>query len=329
MSIHHHAATALTAVAFFGLATDALAEGRNPGSLLVYPLFDNTEGVVSVLTVTNTATNVGDVEVEFVYIGRFGPKGREINCEEFNRVEILTDNDTLTLITTVHNPQQEEGYVYLFAREGVENPIVHNWLIGNMLHVNGLEAFEFSVNPVAYEGFAGDLNGNGLRDLDGNEYGTSPAEILVPRFFGQPADKGNSPFDSDLILIDLTGGAAFDTTVDFLIYNDNEEIFSAEYTFHCWEEVNLTDISLIFTNDFLRDFTNQDPQEILGAPQYESGWFRVRGALASSSTTTIPDPAIYALLTEEAGSGTVADLPFEVGENANGKLLPRSNDGEF
>ena len=324
MSPRNMAMSALTALAGISMASGAMADGRAPGSLLLFPEFDNQMGTVTVLTVTNTAVDVGDVQVEFVYIGRYGGSGSDIDCEEFNRTEVLTDNDTITLLTEVHNPQQEQGFVYAFARQGVDNPIVHNWLIGNVMTVDGLTAFEYSVNPVSYEGFAGDLNDNGLRDLDGSEYEESPDEILVPRFLGQNADR-----KSELILIGLTGGARFDTTVDFLIYNDNEEVFSSEYTFRCWERVLLEDISGIFENEFLDLWTNHDPQELLGADDIETGWFRMDGALASSTSTTLSDPAVYGVLVEKIGNRGAADLPFESGLNANGKLFARSNDGEF
>jgi hypothetical protein len=324
MRFHKFVLSGLTALAGLGFASQAMADGRNPGSLLLYPEFDNRDGIVTVLTVTNTAVNVGDVDVEFVYIGRYGSSGTEISCEEFNRTETLTDNDTLTLITNFHNPQYEQGFVYLFARAGVDNPIVHNWLIGNVMTVNGLDSFEYSVNPVAYEGIAGDANGNGLRDLDGAEYEESADEILVPRFLGQ-----GGIYTSELILIGMTGGAAFNTTVDFLIYNDNEEVFSSEYTFRCWERVQLLDISGIFSNNFLADFTNDDPDELLGASHIETGWFRMDGALASSTTTTLSNPAVYGVLVERIGHRGAADLPFESGLNANGKLFARSNDGTF
>jgi hypothetical protein len=324
MRFHKFVLSGLTALAGLGMASQAMADGRNPASLLLYPEFDNRDGIVTVLTITNTAVNVGDVDVEFVYIGRYGSSGTYINCEEFNRVETLTDNDTLTLITNFHNPQYEQGFVYLFARDGVDNPIVHNWLIGNVMTVDGLDAFEYSVNPVAYEGFAGDINGNGLRDLNGNEYEQSPDVILVPRFLGQ-----GGPYASELIVIGLTGGAAFHTTVDFLIYNDNEEVFSAEYTFRCWDRVHLLDISGIFSNNFLKEFTNDDPQELLGAPAIETGWFRMEGALASSTSTTLADPAVYGVLVERIGNRGAADLPFETGLNPNGKLYARDNQGTF
>lgn len=315
--------TGLTAIASLGMASEALAGGRTAGSLLLYPEFDNRAGDVTVLTITNVDDAV-EVDVEFVYIGRYGNSENEVNCAEFNREETLTPNDTLTLLTRAHNPQMEQGFVYAFAREGVANPILHNGLIGNVLTIQGFDGIEYGINAVSYMGILPEDNGNGLRDLDGAEYETSPAEIQIPRFFGQ-----GGMFMSELVLIGLSGGAQFNTTVDFLIYNDNEEVFSSEHTFYCWDRIYLTEVTNLVNNDFLANSTNNDPNEMLGMNTIETGWIRMWGAIASSTSTDIADPAIYAVLIEKIGGYGGADLPFEAGVNANGKLLARSQDGTF
>ena len=320
MKLNKLTLTGLAVAAGLGLSAEVFADGRNPGSLLLYPEFDNRAGDVTVLTVTNTAP--AEIDVEFVYIGVEGSDGSPINCEEFSRTETLTGNDTLTLLTSAHNPQHERGYAYVFAKESGA-ATVHNGLIGSVLVISGIENFDYSINAVSFAGFGAD-DGNGLRDLDGNEYEGSPGEVLVPRFFGQ----GGS-FSSELILIGLSGGAAFDTNVEFSIYNDNEEMFSTEHTFHCWEKKSLLDISGVFHNSFLANNTNHDSGEIVGAPQHESGWFSLRGHIANSSTTSISNPAIYAVLVERAKNVGVSDLPFEAGQNLSGALLARSNDGQF
>jgi len=314
----------LTALAGLGMASDAFAGGRNPGSLLLVPEFDNRDGTVTILTVTNTSAD-DEVDIEYVYQGRYSAHnhGHELFCEEFNRTETLTPNDTLTLITNAHNPQHEQGYVYIFAKEaGVGS--VHNYLIGQVMTVDGIEAFEYALNCVSYAAEAGDANADGLLALDGVEYEQSVDEILIPRFFGQR----NGMIESDLIFIGLTGGAAFETTVDFLIYNDNEEVFSSEYTFYCWDRVQLLRISGIFDNEFLHNYTNDDMNELMGASNYETGWFRMDGALANSSATTLASPAIYAVLVEKIGNRGAADLPFENGLQDNGLILARGVFGD-
>jgi hypothetical protein len=314
------------------------AHRRRAGSLLLYPEFDNTSGSQTVLTITNTASEGDDVAVEFVYIDGDG-------CQEFNRTELLTPNDTLTLLTRFHDPDQERGFVYAFAKDPVTGePIVSNTLIGSSLILSAgqgggksaprgaaaeVGGVEYAVNPLVFEGIGDgvltDLDGDGLRDLDGLEYEMAPDELLIPRFFGQgDVDTfGTAGFTSSLVLVSLSGGAQFDTTVDFLVYNDNEQVFSAEHTFTCWEKLPLLEVSGVFGQTFLANGTAHDPNELLGEPAIETGWMRIDGAVANSTATTIHDPAVYAVLIEQVGDLGGADAPFELCTQPGGVLLPR------
>jgi streptogramin lyase len=309
----------------------------NPGSLLVFPEFDNRVGEMTLLTVTDTATSGNGINAEFVYIGRVGTQGQVLNCQEFNRTEMLTPTDTVTLITKVHDPNQNQGYVYVFAKDKVSGqPIVHNSLIGNELLINGIQALTYSNNPFVFPGIGNegdptDHDGDGLRDLNGIEYGCAPDQILVPRFLGQiaggPGGRGGGPpavVQSNLILINLTGGAAFTATIDFLVFNNNEEQFSTQFTFQCWIKEPLSLISNVFDNDFLAT-TNVSPTENIGI---QTGWFRMDGNVANSTATSFPDPAFLAVLVETASGRSASDLPFEVGTQTNGSLLPHGIFGD-
>ena len=70
-----------------------------------------------------------------------------------------------------------------------------------------------------------------------------------------------------------------------------------------------------------------DPAEILGWTQRESGWMTIRGLIAYSSMETIHAPAIYAVLVERVAGFAVADLPFERCQR-NGDLLPKGPLGD-
>lgn len=328
----------LAAYATLGLASSALANGRNPGSLLLYPEFDNRRYDLTLVTVTNTNTGQnpdgsnGTVKVEFVYIGRYGPDGQSLNCLETNRTETLTANDTLSVVTSFHNPNHSQGYLYVFAKDLVTGRAkAFNYLIGNVLTMEGLAQLEYSMNPVSFKGF-GDANGetdhdsDSVRDLDGDEYEPVADEIYIPRFIGSTGPFGanlqGSIYDSELILINLSGGTRFDSIASFWIYNDNEEVFSAEYQFRCWDRVKLYNINGVFTQSFLKT-TNHAAGEIVGATDVESGWIRVYGGTAFSTAESITDPATYAVLVERIGSYGAADLPFEsLATQTNGDLLP-------
>ncbi len=304
-----------------GAAPCGKAHRRSPGSLLLYPEFDSRPGTVCITTVSNT--NLAEIDVEYVYID-----GDQ--CLEFNRTETLTGNDTLSLLASAHNPNQAYGYFYIFAKDPTSGaPIQHDALMGQILVLNGFEAFEYSVNALSLQALATgattDLDGDGVRDLDGLEYTMAPAEILVPRFLGQ---SGPGLINSELVLLALTGGPEFTTWIDFLIYNDNEEEFSTSHSFHCWERINLLDISNVFSNAFLAGSTNHAPNEILGLGELEAGWFRIDGALAQSSTTSIEDPAVWAVLIERLGGFAAADLPFELCSQANGDLISSGLTGD-
>ncbi len=140
----------LAGVTAMSLASTAMAGGRNPGSLLLFPEFDNRVANLTLLTVTNTNADTvnGTIKVEFVYIGKYAANNVVLDCLEFNRTHTLTPNDTLTVITSAHNPGQEQGYVYVFAKHPTTGKaIAWDYLIGSMIVQSGIESFGFESLP--------------------------------------------------------------------------------------------------------------------------------------------------------------------------------------
>lgn len=308
---------------------------RRPGSLLLFPEFDTRDGEYTVITVTNVdcIQNTGEnIDVEFVFIDEDG-------CGEFNKTISLTPCDTYTFLASALNPNPERGYMYAFAKQydGANpngTPISWNYLIGNEMVISGFSFFDYSMNPVVFrssldDGVVTDLDGDGYRDLDGSEYEPAPNIITIPRYFGQDGvTQDPGLFNSQLILIGLTGGQRFDTTACILYYNDNEEVFSTEWTWRCWDKPYLLDINFGFGNDWLHNNTDDDDDEIFGESDRESGWICIEGCQASSDSEAIDNPAIYAVLVEHVGTLGIADLPFECGIRTNGTLLPRGQFGD-
>jgi hypothetical protein len=205
-------------------------------------------------------------------------------------------------------------------------PIVHDFLVGTTFVFNGIDAVDYSHNSFVYlgvgdEGTTTDDDGDGIRDLNGFEYCPSSDQTLIPRFLGQ-----SSIVRSDLVVINLTGGPEFTALIDFLIYNDNESVFSSQMHVQCWDKRPLLGISGSFSQQFLANASGDAPNEIFGAPNVESGWFRMDGRSASSGAFSIQDPAFLALLIEKIQGFAGATLPFEVGQQDNGDLLA---DGPF
>ena len=312
-----HLRSFLSAALVLTLVGSASAQRGKPASLLLFPEFDGrSPALIDFLTVTNT-NPLEAIRVEWVFID--GDL-----CLEFNRTDLLTANDTLTVVSRFYNPQMQQGFAYVFAKsQATGQPVAFDHLIGTSSFFDGAGATSYVLEPLTFssplaDGQATDVDGDGRRDLDGSEYDGVPDLIRFPRFLG------NDPmnFQTDLILINLTGTVRFDATVNLLVHNDNEEIFSAQYAFACWTSTPLTDVSGVFSNSFLK-VTNHDPSEILGAPQLESGWFTLDGFTAVSPRDVVEDPAIVAALVER-GSLSSAVQHVGSGVQLNGDLINRS-----
>ena len=128
---------------------------------------------------------------------------------------------------------------------------------------------------------------------------------------GDPAANDPPPrdtFESELILLQVLGGPSTTTTVGFLAWNDNEQGFSASYSFQCWTRVRLLSISGVFGATFLHN-SNQDPSEVLGLPALESGWFEVHGVTALTPQGTTANPPVFGVLVD-VFPVSVAEMPF-------------------
>jgi len=303
-----------------GMSVAAEAQKRPPGSLLLFAEYDSqpTGGMVNLITVTNSDRSPSTtVDTKWVYVD-----GQ--SCSEWEYLVTMPSADTLTVVSHAHHAQPTQGYLYVYAMEqGTDTPIVYNHLIGTSTILDGVGMLDYTVDPFSYRGIGSgefsntDVDLDGVLDLDGWEYEQVSNEMLVPRFLGQDA----ALFDSQLVLVDLTGGRHFDTTVGFEVHNDNEELITLEYEFNCWTKTDLLDISAGFSNQFL-SWMNHDPNEVLGWQTLEAGWMRLNGVVTMSATQTIEDPAIVCLLVDRGPTDgwRTSVHPFGTGIQDNGTL---------
>ena len=310
---------ALAGAAVLGLTAGASAGVQSAGSLLVFPYFESgrnaASGVDTYVTVTNINLNPdnGTVKVEYVYINGS-------TCLEFNRTRTLTPGDTLTVNTRQDNPNSTSGYLYVFAKNKTTGAAMSfNHLIGTSRVTSGSSGTDMEIAPFVFkasgaEGANTDADNDGLRDMNGTEYEGAPDQIFIPRFVGQGAA------DSQLILIGLTG-TKFTTTVDLLIWNDNEEVFSGQHTVDCWQKTSLSSISGAFNNDFLASTNHNTLESFNGA---ETGMFWINGLIANSTAASVAGPAVLATLVEKINGGSGAVLPYAVGTQNNGDLVNQS-----
>ncbi len=303
--------SALLAVCVLAFAPPAHAGGQTPASLLIYPEFDTRVGQSSFLTLTNVNSDpvTGAIDVHVVYVDAS-------TCLQSDLFFHLTARDTVTWVASAHVPVGRRGYVWAVALDPVTHRAIHNdCLIGDLVRVDGLGSQCWSVQTLGFLGKTAvgantDVNNNGRPDLDGIEYERAPNRFFVPRFFGQypdPAPRGKPV--SDLILLQPLVGTGVTTTTAFLIWNDNEEVFSGSYAFSCWTRVRLLSISGVFAQSFLSQ-TNDNPAEVIGMPTVESGWFQVRGATASGSSGQVTqNPPVFGVMVEVMPT-SAASLPF-------------------
>lgn len=302
---------ALLAVCVFALAPWANAGGQTPASFLIYPEFDTRPGQTSFLSLTNVNSDpvTGAIDVHVVYVDA-------ATCLQSDLFFHLTARDTVTWIASAHVPAGRRGYVWAVAIDPVTHRAVHNdCLIGDLERIDGIGNHCWSVQALGFLGKTAvgadtDLNHNGKPDLDGSEYERAPNRFFVPRFFGQypdPAPRGMPV--SDLILLQPLVGTGVTTTTAFLIWNDNEEVFSGQYSFSCWTRARLLSISGVFAQSFLVQ-SNNNPAEVIGMPALESGWFQVRGATAvGPSGQTTQNPPVFGVMVEVMPD-SAANLPF-------------------
>lgn len=318
---------AILVVAFLAvgmLSYDASADGRNPGSCLLYPYYNTGVGNLAVMTITNTGDQ--DVVVRLVWVD-------STFCSPEDQWIELTPGDTFSFVDGAMNPQPNElGFMYAYAVDalGSINEIDYDYLIGQEIVFatwNPPTLIQWAVNAVAFNALAvvpdGDLH------LDGTEYDAAPKCIYFPRFFGQSTPNVVTPFLSYVIFINLTGGQWFLQQANVLVYNDNEQAFSSTVNFPCWLLTPLVNVSFATTQQFLLS-TNHDIHEIWDgipgvpppAPQKQkAGWIEFVGQWAWNPTTSfyIENPSLYAVLIETLGgffglSG--ADLPWQTEDSA-------------
>jgi hypothetical protein len=290
------------------LGYDASADGREPASCLLFPYYNTQPQNFAVITITNTCIDLDDVYVRLVWVDN-------VVCTPEDQWIKLTCGDTYTFIDWAQNPQSESGFMYAYAVEGFGSTkeIDYDYLIGQELIFATWDPqlVSYGINAVPFEALA--VDGDGLLKLDGSEFEAAPRQVYFPRFFGQ-----DGAFASAVILINLTGGQWFWQQANVLVWNDNEQPFSTTVYFPCWEFLPLTEVSGATYEDFLLS-TNHNPLELWDGnnnplvPHKKTGWIWFEGDWAwnPQTTFTIDNPSLYAVLVENVGGISAADLPWE------------------
>lgn len=343
MSASSFGSFVLGTASLLALAPSAFADGREPGSVLVYPyqrsalLTDSLPGegqkipivpVFNVVNVTNTnraGSGETDVHFQYVNVSASGSPFLFADCSIADRVETLTPADTLSVLTSCHNATSfSEGYLVVSAMDPgqIDSYWSFNHLIGSNQIISAMGGM-YALNAIpftspALEGLDTDMNNDGARNFDGLEYEELADELYIDSFIGT--------LPGELVLISLTGGNYL-TNVKFIIFNDDEFQLSATYAFACWTRVDLGDISGFFTQLGLKTTANNARELDLdcdGVGEIETGWAIVRPTTSLSITSAnIENPAVLGALTNDAAPWMNARLLWESAvKQDNGRFPP-------
>ncbi|MCA8942954.1 MAG: hypothetical protein KDB80_10380 [Planctomycetes bacterium] len=270
------------------LGATAIADGRKPGSVLIYPVHRSGPEYFTVLCVTNTNTAPmtptslgGSTNLHFEYFNVVPNPDNPflpLDCVVFDRVEYLTPADTLCVLTACHNATAgggQEGWVKVTAQapQVFDTDWCFDFLIGSEVVVNAYGAM-YSVNadPIA----------------------TIPNPVCLYEAqsgSGLLVDSYVAALNSSLALAtNIPGNPYAIRHLLFSVWNDNETALSATLAFRCWFDQPLAAISPLFTEQFLRSVTN-DPEELDincdGIGDLETGWIKI-----DTTDVTLPGGAI-------------------------------------
>jgi len=258
-----------------------------PGSVLLYPRYDSdlSSGTATLISATNTNSSrmvgpnnfrKGDVTLHYYYVDGY-------TCMVQNKTEFMTPNDLLVVLASDHNPMATQGYLLIVAEDPESGDAIQfNYLLGSSVFFNLSANKIWTLQAISFRGVMDEKNSpvrdrnghiktdalqnggnaNGSVDFDGKEYDSYPDELYIDNFLQEMCTiKGSFCLVSGL-------GKDFLLEVSFLIYDNEEDIFSASFKFSCWICLEFSDISRVVTN--------------LGGTVKEipAGWMRLNGVQA-------------------------------------------------
>jgi len=282
----------VTTLLIFALAATALGRGREPGSILVYPVHRSGPDFFTMVAITNSNLAPqspfdfgGSVSLHYLYANvtpnpsdPFMPLG----CTVFNRFELLTPGDTLCVATSCHNataPQGNEGFLVVSAQSptAFDQDDDFNYVMGSEAVLNASGGM-YAMNAIPFDALDRKAASAGLLALDGVAYEAGPDRLYVDNFVAVAG--------SQLAIANFTGGPTATNTLQFTVWNDNEIALSTTRTFRCWFDQPLVNVSPLFSESFLRS-TQHDPDELdvqcNGNASFETGWARIDSVGVASS----------------------------------------------
>jgi hypothetical protein len=241
----------------------ALAQLRDsePGSFLVFPLFDIASGNATKIRITNNGSTTRDVRLAWICPGTTAEQGTPRPfCDSFDSRLTLTSHATIVKdVASQLFPTCSAGFLVAFAQDANARPISWNQLTGSYQVIyGGADTTAEAAQAIAIQSTQGALSVLGSDDGNGNlavQFGTpvAPAtqvdyqalpNTLLGDFaaiggFLSPPTGAATEVDTRLILLtlDIFTGAANQTARAAISTWDQLEngAFSASREFICWD----------------------------------------------------------------------------------------------
>lgn len=276
-----------------GASADARAASQHePGSALIFPWFESGSGRDTMLTVTNTNLDrtlcpgsdyrAGDVLVRFLYLD-----GGRTAIPEFSRFELLTPGDTLSVLTSRHNLNHENGFVLVVAIDPNDwfNAIDFDYLMGSARVIDRVRDGVWEYTPYAFRAVpesmdacalaSTDADGDRSVDFDGVEYVKFPRRLVLDSFVEESERTTNQ------LIFMTTTRRVLTAELGLLFWNNEGQKFSRSFQFTRSWGGTLSQISTIATS------LGGDDEEFFGK---QIGWLEIEPSRAiDGAGNPVPD----------------------------------------
>ncbi len=204
-----------------------------PGSLIVFPLIDNINGVTLV-----SISNVGSTPVKLECYMVTHPVGDPTDFEPKIDFEIdLTAKEAFVWSTagpyneTIQGFDDEKGFLFCVAvnTDGSGVPVDHDFLIGDAKVLNLAGGYAWGYNAIPHQALS--LNANRALLLDGSEYSAATSSVFFQGLAALPPAL-DGVFVAANIEMDLISGEQPPLTLGFDCYNESENPFSIDAVPH-------------------------------------------------------------------------------------------------
>lgn len=310
---------------------------QEPGSVLVFPWFDSSDGRDTMLTVTNTNLDknpcagsefrAGEVMVRFFYVDGDGSQ-----IPEFSRFELLTPGDTLSVLTGTHDPSHQRGFVMVMAIDPNDwfELIDFDYLVGSARVIDRAGDGLWQYTPFAFQAIpettdpcapaTPDADLDGAVDFDGIEYEKFPRRLMLDSFF---EESGRS---TNLVAFMSTAGTGLRSELELVFWNNRGQKFNRSFHFSRVWSGRLSEISTIVTN------LNGDEEEFQAA---ETGWVEITGnRILDGAGNPVRDgqggfaipPVLGVFVQFISGTGISGGTSLHVNGEIDGLELPRGDE---